>query len=832
MTVLKSMVVLTGKVLAWAGVVVVGLPTLWSMQDASEGITRIPGFRAQKLYDVPEEQGSWVSLTVDPQGRLIASDQYGSLYRITPGNNGAAPKIETIPVETGRAHGLLYAFDSLYVMSHAGNGQPSGLYRVKDTNQDDQFDSVELLRQIEGDGEHGPHAIVLSPDKKSLYICAGNHTKLPEIGASRVPLNWGEDQIVPRMWDANGHAAGILAPGGWVCRTDPEGKSFELISMGYRNEYDIAFDANGELFTYDADMEWDIGTPWYRPTRICHSVPGAEFGWRSGTGKWPVYWPDSLPPVLDIGPASPTGITFGTGAKFPERYQRALFAADWSYGVIYAVHMQPEGSSFTAESEILATGPGLAVTDMVVNPVDGSLYFLIGGRRSQSALFRISYEGSESVAAAASVALHELQRVRQDLESLLTLGVDQAETVVERALPYLDHADRFLRYTARVALERMPIATWGKQALAMQGVQCDLEVAMAIARSNDGQMAGMALDRLLEMNFSELTEEQQLHWLRDVALLWIRHPEVIQPRQADIVGNAQLPKLTGEGSKVLKLELARLLCGIDAPEIAGDVMALLRSANSQEEQIHYATALRVCSSGWTDELRREYFQWFVDAAGRFRGGNSFTKFILNVRTEAVAKLSDAEKAKLGDLVDRAPNVVAPTMEVEQRPIVKNWTMDDLLPVSDEALRGRDLKNGAAMFAVGQCYKCHRVAGDGGSVGPDLTAAGRRFSPHDLLETLIEPSKSVSDQYQATIFQLLDGRTVSGRIANLSGKRYMVQTDMYDPLNFSNINADEIDEMKPSALSMMPTGLLDSMTKDDVLDLLAYLRSVSESAMQD
>ena len=57
-----------------------------------------------------------------------------------------------------------------------------------------------------------------------------------------------------------------------------------------------AFNKAGELFTYDADMEYDFNTPWYRPTRVCHVVSGAEFGWRNGAGKWPSFYPDSLPP--------------------------------------------------------------------------------------------------------------------------------------------------------------------------------------------------------------------------------------------------------------------------------------------------------------------------------------------------------------------------------------------------------------------------------------------------------------------------------------------------------------------------------------------------------
>ena len=70
---------------------------------------------------------------------------------------------------------------------------------------------------------------------------------------------------------------------------------------GVRNPYDIAFGPDGELFTYDADMEMDIGTPWYRPTRVCYLASGGDYGWRTGSGKWPKYYADSLPPAVEIG---------------------------------------------------------------------------------------------------------------------------------------------------------------------------------------------------------------------------------------------------------------------------------------------------------------------------------------------------------------------------------------------------------------------------------------------------------------------------------------------------------------------------------------------------
>ena len=218
-----------------------------------------------------------------------------------------------------------------------------------------------------------------------------------KIDASQPPRNWGEDQLLPRQWDANGHARGILAPGGWVAKTDPDGKTWEMVSIGFRNSYDMAFNADGELFVYDADMEWDFGMPWYRPTRVVHATGGSEFGWRSGTGKWPSYYVDSLPPMVEIGPGSPVGVTFGYGAKFPAKYQKALFICDWTFGTMYAIHAEPSGSTYKATKEEFLSRTPLPLTDNAVGP-DGALYFTIGGRGTQSELYRVTYAGPEPTA--------------------------------------------------------------------------------------------------------------------------------------------------------------------------------------------------------------------------------------------------------------------------------------------------------------------------------------------------------------------------------------------------------------------------------------------------
>ena len=90
-----------------------------------------PGFKIEKIFQVPRSMGSWVSLTTGPQGRLFASDQDGAgIFMITPGDTTRPTKVEKLPVKLSGAHGLLWAFDSLYAVV---NGAGSGLHRYRRT---------------------------------------------------------------------------------------------------------------------------------------------------------------------------------------------------------------------------------------------------------------------------------------------------------------------------------------------------------------------------------------------------------------------------------------------------------------------------------------------------------------------------------------------------------------------------------------------------------------------------------------------------------------------------------------------------------------------------
>ena len=844
------------------------------------------GFTVERLFVVPKEElGSWVCLTVDPRGRIIASDQGDhGLVRITPAAlDGSTPTaVERLPAPLTSAQGLLWAFDALYVVCNGGPG--SGLYRVTDPDGDDLPDHVEKLCGFDGGGEHGPHAIHLSPDGTRLFVICGNHTKLPfpvtdvtpplvmggvrseqrrtslpAGAASRLPANWDEDQVIPRMWDANGHAVGLLAPGGYVASTDRNGAAWEIWTAGYRNPYDMAFNADGELFVYDADMEWDFGTPWYRPTRVNHAASGSDLGWRSGSGKWSPSFPDSLPAAVDIGPGSPVGVAFGYGTAFPSRYQRALFACDWTFGTMYAIHLEPRGATYSARLEEFVARTPLPLTDVVVGG-DGAMYFATGGRGGQSELFRVRYVGSEAtgpVDGREDAGAAE-RRLKRELEAFHRPCDDPAAVVVT-ALPHLSHEDRFVRHAARVALEHQPIGLWKDASLAIANPRGRITAAVAVARQGEPADQPAIFAALDAVDPETLDVAGRIDLARACELAIVRLGDPPTEVKAAIAG--KIAAFFPSGSFDLDRELSSLLVAVRAPGIVPRLVALLAAPTATAShtnlapdeddlrrlaernahygsavraalerpsdliQVHYAYVLRTVTEkdAWMPADRKAYLDWFARARG-WGGGNSFQKFLAAIESESLDGLSDTEKLALEATGVRTPYVPPPLPKPEGPG--RTWTVADVLAATDRGLApgSRDFEHGRRAFAAARCIVCHRFGGDGGSTGPDLTQAGGRFQVRDLIEAMVEPSRVVSDQYRASVVQTTDGRVVTGRIVAESPEHITVVTDPEDSTKVVELARSEIESAAASPTSLMPAGLLDQLNEDEVLDLVAYVLS--------
>jgi putative heme-binding domain-containing protein len=680
-------------------------------------------------------------------------------------------------------------------------------------------------------------------------IVSGNHTDPPEpFQASRIPANWGEDLLLPRQWDANGHARGRLAPGGWIARTGPDGKRWEIVSVGYRNAYDIALNAEGELFAYDSDMEWDMGTPWYRPTRVTHATSGSEFGWRSGTGKWPAYYADSLPPLLDIGPGSPVGVEFGYGTRFPAKYQKALYICDWTFGTMYALHLEPDGSTYRAVKEEFVSRTPLPLTDVAVGP-DGSLYFTIGGRGTQSELFRVRYVGEEPTAPADLRESRgaELRALRRQIEAYHAPAAD-GRKAVEFVSRYLGHPDRFIRYAARVALEHQKVGLWRDRVLAETDPEALLNGAIALARQGDRPVQPRLLEALGRLDLAALPEFQGLELLRAYSLAFIRLGEPDAATAARLV--ARLDPLFPAKTDALNRELCALLVYLKSPTVVAKTIDLLKKetkatvsiaseellarnrgyggtiaqlqANAPDlQKLHYVFVLRNAREGWTMDRRAVYFRWLEGARGK-SGGASYLGFLNNIERDAFDNATDAER-----LAIEAAGLRKPYRPKElPKPVGpgRDWKLTELVAFAEPRLKGRNFKNGERSFAAARCVVCHRFGGDGGATGPDLTQAAGRFTLRDLCESIVEPSKVVSDQYRASVVTTESGRIYTGRIVNETKDGYVLVIDPEDSTKVVELKKKDVESVKPSAVSLMPQDLLKTLNENEVLDLLAYLLS--------
>ncbi len=831
---------------------------------------KIPeGFVLEDLYQPSKNnQGSWVALAQGPKDIIYACDQYGKIYYFkSPKINEKlkASAVHTLDLEIGDAQGMLWAFNSLYVAvnkkwnddipDEKENG--SGIYRITDTNKDGVLDQVKMLLKLEGYSEHGPHSLELSPNGKEIYFIAGNHTLLPELlkKNSRLPSNWGEDNLFKPYLDARGHANNIKAPGGWICKFNADGTAWELVSAGYRNPFDLAFNKHGQLFTYDADMEWDIGMPWYRPTRICHVTSGSEYGWRTGSGKWPSYYPDALPAIHNLEQGSPTGILSGHKLNFPKSYKNGLFVMDWSFGTLYFANLKPKGSSYTAERKEFLSGTPLPLTDIIAG-FDGNLYFSSGGRRLSSHLFRLRYTGSEikEMPEKLNIEAKNLRDLREKIENYHATISTEA---IALAWDNLDHKDRHIRYAARIALEHQPIAQWLPLFLKEKVPEKIIEASIGLARQASKSLQAKIIEKLSSIELIKLSTQQQLNLLRSYELLFIRMGPPNEKNK--IVLKNQLKKHFPHTKNEMNRELSQVLLYLDTEGITTILIALLEkhtkagtrlsndflskeiterseqygplireilSKMPPSEAIYYGVLLSHAKKGWTKESRTKYFNWFYDALNT-QGGLSFKPGMENVRLAAMKNVPEDEK----EYFEKISGVYSPSTVIATLPQPigpgDEYSGDDL----GEIIWGDTFQDHQASFAkgkrafkAGMCILCHRIRGEGAAIGPDLTQAHTKFNTYEMMFATYSPNDEISDQYVNTLFHLKDGKKISGRIKSETKEKIILSPNPFNESHTVELLKTEILKKEASPLSPMPSGLLNRLNKTEIKELFTFLEA--------
>lgn len=159
------------------------------------------------------------------------------------------------------------------------------------------------------------------------------------------------------------------------------------------------------------------------------------------------------------------------------------------------------------------------------------------------------------------------------------------------------------------------------------------------------------------------------------------------------------------------------------------------------------------------------------------------------------------------------------------PRVTDWKVEDLTAELARLDGARDLAGGKAVFTRLACASCHKLGPEGVNYGPDLTGVAARFN-HDraeLLRQIIEPSLVISNRYRNFEFELKDGESVFGMIVQEDGESLTLQTGPSDHL-IQLLPKSEVQSRRPQSSSLMPVGLLNTLSKEEILDLLAYLES--------
>lgn len=766
----------------------------------------LPGFRVDT---VAEGFGSIVAMTLGADGETIyASVENGPIYIIP---KDGEPRVFTDFIHG--CHGLCYRNGMLYAVGDGPDG--SALYEIGIVNNGMSF---RCLGKFAGDGgEHGPHGIVTGPDGR-LYIAVGNHVQIAQPWSPESPYKIHyEGHPIAKYTDPLGHAVNCKTPGGTIVSVDTAGADWRVHAGGFRNHYDLAFNKSGSLFTYDSDMEWDVGLPWYRPVRLLHIVPGGEYGWRTGSQVWPDYYEDSLPAAVEVGRGSPTGMVFYEKEQFPPAFYNNILACDWSRGEILAFQLEPKGVSFTGSYKTLLRGHPLNVTDIEVD-VRGSVLFSTGGRGTRGGIYRLSYDTNLPGRGMSTGSFPNLYPTFNDT------------TPAAEIAAAANSKDRFLRFAAIHYLEsaesndRWPAISPADPSTFSAAALVALARRNFTKRADAGDFTHTNLGILLafEKSFGDTTPP--LYWklsLLRALEIDLCHPSAGAPFKAAIA--KRILSYFPSGVRELDHELALLIAATSPAGAIEELLVKLQLEPSRSEQIYVAYCLAAVSGTWTAPQKQIFLKWFRESK-QWSGGLSFQGYIDHIAADFIKHLTKEELATLtAAITSTAPPPVA----------VANATFspkdyDTTLAILQRS-RGAARRSPAegALIYQNLCVKCHTCGQlPGKNLGPDLTTASGRFGTPELLDSIIRPGRIVSDQYQSWDARLKSGPPVTGLRAGETDTEITIASA---DGTLTKIPKSELEDLSKSPSSLMPQGLLDSLTYEQIGDLLAFIEARGEAA---
>jgi len=161
----------------------------------------------------------------------------------------------------------------------------------------------------------------------------------------------------------------------------------------------------------------------------------------------------------------------------------------------------------------------------------------------------------------------------------------------------------------------------------------------------------------------------------------------------------------------------------------------------------------------------------------------------------------------------------------EQPKLTEWKLEDLAPHLSKAGFGRNLEKGKELFTRLACAQCHKLGQTGYAYGADLTDVLLRYKNDraSVLQQILEPSKIIEERYRNFEFELKSGDSLTGMILKEDAETVTIQTGPADSL-IQTLKKSELQSRRALSSSPMPVGLLNALSEEQILDLLAYVES--------
>ncbi|MEE2639543.1 MAG: PVC-type heme-binding CxxCH protein [Planctomycetota bacterium] len=826
------------------------------------GLKVPPEFEA-KVFAEPPEVNYPVCLTSTHDGVLfVGVDKNGSLDRKTgrgsvvkcvdTDRDGQADTITTF-CEVDSPRGLVWDRDRLFVL------HPPDLSVYFDDDQDGIADREEVL--VEGIGfdlnfrgaDHTTNGIRMGIDGW-IYIAVGDY------GFIKATARDGKT---------------MQFRGGGVLRVRPDGTDLEVYTRGLRNICDVAVDPTMNLFTRDNTNDgggWDI--------RLSHIIQSAHYGYPS---LYKHFNDEIMPPLADYGGGSGTGALYVSESNLPEKYRQALFTCDWGRNKVFYHPLRDAGSTFTAQQEDFVSVP--RPTDMDVDAA-GNLYVaswrkgqfkyqgenigfvavLSPREKSPVRLPDLTKADTGELARLLTSPSHSLVwAVVREIRGRKSMGAVEREAaaILESRLPLANKTaaiaaagtgfarTQLVKFIGKKDWELVPLlirfsadrpqvdaatadAILGCLKVSDNRVQMAALVALGRIRNPAHQAAVLKFGRTLTIDRSK---DQGVKTPVNTSSKALRHVAV--QTLATIANSEVLLAAVGGESRESSLALEALKW-MHTPQVVEGLLDYLQARGTDREA--WETLIRIYHTegpytgdwwGTRPDTTGPYYKrvkWqesdriaaFIEqqfsslsTEDRLHVAAQLEKHRIKLPGVAAMAKSIEKQKKAADMVVRIPE-----FDKSNPHQLGNMKYEEIL--AELAGEKGNVRQGKRIFQQQSCAACHTIEANAKAIGPQLVDIGLRYKREELLESIVKPTAKIAQGFATQIFATDDGLNHTGFVTREAGDEVEIRTAEGKSIV---LKKEAIEARKESRKSVMPEGLVNNLTVNELSSLIAYLQSL-------